>query len=159
MKDHPVRTPAKPPTLSKSRSLAGIRVGFAMGSAQLIEALERVKNSFNSYPLDVLAQKAALASLMDETYLKVSCDRVIASRDQLTAGMEQLGFEVLPSHANFIFARHPQQAASVLFQALRDQGILVRHFNKPRIDEFLRISIGTDEQCGLVLQALEGLVR
>jgi histidinol-phosphate aminotransferase len=145
-------------TLSKSRALAGLRVGVAMGSVELIEGLERVKNSFNSYPLDTLAQHAALASLQDEAYFRASCQRVIASRDRLTLEMTAMGFEVLPSAANFIFATHPQHAAAALFAALREQGIIVRYFDKPRINEYLRISIGTDDQCDALLAALQGLV-
>ena len=145
-------------TLSKSRALAGLRVGVAMGSVELIEGLERVKNSFNSYPLDTLAQHAALASLQDEAYFRASCQRVIASRDRLTLEMTGMGFEVLPSAANFIFATHPQHTASALFAALREQGIIVRYFDKPRINEYLRISIGTDDQCDALLAALQGLV-
>ena len=145
-------------TLSKSRALAGLRVGVAMGGVELIEGLERVKNSFNSYPLDTLAQHAALASLQDDGYFRSSCQRVIASRDRLTLEMTAMGFDVLPSAANFIFATHPQHAAGKLFAALREQGIIVRYFDKPRINEHLRISIGTDDQCDALLTALQGLL-
>jgi len=145
-------------TLSKSRALAGLRVGVAMGDAQLIEGLERVKNSFNSYPLDVLAQRAALAALQDEDYFAASCARVIASRERLVGELFGLGFEVLPSAANFVFARHPEHAAVALFAALRERGIIVRYFDKPRIDEYLRISIGTDAQCDALVRALEELL-
>ena len=145
-------------TLSKSRALAGLRVGVAMGSVELIEGLERVKNSFNSYPLDTLAQHAALASLQDDGYFRSSCQRVIASRDRLTLEMTAMGFDVLPSAANFIFATHAQHAAGKLFIALREQGIIVRYFDKPRINEYLRISIGTDDQCDALLAALQGLL-
>jgi histidinol-phosphate aminotransferase len=145
-------------TLSKSRALAGLRVGVAMGDEGLIEGLDRVKNSFNSYPLDVLAQRAAVASLNDESYFRESCDRVIASRERLTGSMQALGFDVLPSAANFIFVRHQAQDAQRIFEALRAQGIIVRYFNKPRIDQYLRISIGTDEECDLLLQALRELL-
>ena len=141
-------------TLSKSRALAGLRVGVAMGHRDLIEGLERVKNSFNSYPLDVIAQVAALASLEDESYFRASCDRVIATRDHLTDAMADLGFNVLPSHTNFIFARHPNRDAGVLFRALRELGIVVRYFDKPRIEQYLRISIGTNAQCEQLLEAL-----
>ena len=145
-------------TLSKSRALAGLRVGVAMGDAQLIEGLERVKNSFNSYPLDVLAQRAALAALQDEDYFAASCARVIASRERLVGELFGLGFEVLPSAANFVFARHPEHAAVALFAALRERGIIVRYFDKPRIDEYLRIIIGTDAQCDALVRALEELL-
>ncbi len=145
-------------TLSKSRALAGLRVGVAMGHRDLIEGLVRVKDSFNSYPLDVLAQRATLASLEDEDYFRESCDKVIASRDRLSAAMTAMGFQVLPSAANFIFASHPQHPARDLFSTLREQGIILRYFDKPRIDNYLRISIGTDEECDILLSALEPLL-
>jgi histidinol-phosphate aminotransferase len=146
-------------TLSKSRSLAGLRVGVAMGHADLIEGLERVKNSFNSYPLGVVAQRATLASLEDEAYFRETCDRVIASRERLRAELGALGFEVLPSAANFLFTRHPAREAQELFDQLRERGIIVRYFAKPRIDEYLRISIGTDEECDVLVSALRELLQ
>jgi histidinol-phosphate aminotransferase len=145
-------------TLSKSRAMAGVRVGVAMGHRDLIEGLERVKNSFNSYPLDVFAQTAALASLGDRAYFEDCCSRVIAERERLAEKMVELDFEVLPSGANFIFARHPLHNASALYDGLRQQGIIVRYFNKPRIDQFLRISVGTQEQCDALLSALQVLL-
>jgi histidinol-phosphate aminotransferase len=145
-------------TLSKSRALAGVRVGVAMGHRDLIEGIERVKNSFNSYPLDVLAQTAAAASLDDSAYFAEYCAKVIAVREHLVQKMTELGFVVLPSSANFIFARHPLHDACALYNGLREQGIIVRYFNKPRIDQFLRISVGTDEQCAVLLAALQGLL-
>jgi histidinol-phosphate aminotransferase len=145
-------------TMSKSWALAGLRVGVAMGSEALVDALQRVKNSFNSYPLDVLAQRAGVAALGDEDYFNRTCGRVIASRERLAAAMAGLGFEVLPSAANFILARHPDRAARDLFAALRARGIVVRYFDKPRIDEHLRISVGTDAQCDELLAALGELL-
>jgi histidinol-phosphate aminotransferase len=145
-------------TMSKSWALAGLRVGVAMGSEALVDALQRVKNSFNSYPLDVLAQRAGVAALGDEDYFNRTCGRVIASRERLAAAMAGLGFEVLPSAANFILARHPRRAARDLFAALRARGIVVRYFDKPRIDEHLRISVGTDGQCDELLAALGELL-
>lgn len=145
-------------TLSKSRALAGLRVGVAMGSSELIEGLERVKNSFNSYPIDVVAQAAALASLEDEEYFKESCEKVIINRDRLSQELSNLGFEVLPSSANFVFTRHPRRDASELFQALRDRRIVVRYFKAPRIDQFLRISIGDTQQCDALMLALEEIL-
>jgi len=145
-------------TLSKSWALAGLRVGVAMGSEALIEGLERVKNSFNSYPLGVVAQRAGLAALQDEKYLREVCQRVTASRERLRDAMVALGFEVLPSAANFIFARHTAKPASEIFSALRERGIIVRYFDKPRIDNYLRISIGTDQQCDALLGALGELL-
>ncbi|RLA55880.1 MAG: histidinol-phosphate transaminase [Gammaproteobacteria bacterium] len=145
-------------TLSKARALAGLRVGIAMGSVELIEGLERVKNSFNSYPLDVVAQRAALASLADEEYFQQSCQRVVASREFVCREMTALGFAVLPSAANFVFATHAQRLARDLFVDLRERGIIVRYFDKPRIDNYLRITIGTDVQCGALLSALRDLI-
>jgi histidinol-phosphate aminotransferase len=141
-------------TMSKSWALAGLRVGVAMGSDALIDGLQRVKNSFNSYPLDVVAQSAGLAALGDAAYFDHACGRVIASRERLSAAMLKLGFEVLPSAANFILARHPGRSARELFGALRARGIVVRYFDKARIDEHLRISVGTDAQCDELLAAL-----
>jgi histidinol-phosphate aminotransferase len=134
-------------TLSKSRSLAGLRVGFAVGHPALIEALERVKNSFNSYPLDRLAIVGAVAAIEDEAHFAESCRAVIASRETLIKNLSNLGFEVLPSAANFIFARHPKRDASELAKLLRERNIIVRHFKLPRIDQFLRITVGTDIEC------------
>lgn len=145
-------------TMSKSWALAGLRVGVAMGSEALVEGLQRVKNSFNSYPLDVLAQRAGLAALGDDAYFGQACRQVIASRERLSAAMAALGFEVLPSAANFILARHPDRAARELFAALRARGIVVRYFDRPRIDDHLRISVGTDEQCDELLAALGELL-
>ncbi|WP_395702060.1 histidinol-phosphate transaminase [Aquabacterium sp.] len=147
-------------TLSKSRSLAGLRVGWAMGQAPLIEALVRVKDSFNSYPLDRLAQAGALAAIEDEPYFERTRLRVIASRERLSAGLQALGFEVLPSQANFVFARHAARSGAALAAALRERAILVRRFAEPaRIAEFLRISIGTDAQCDSLLAALQQILE
>jgi histidinol-phosphate aminotransferase len=144
-------------TLSKSRSLAGLRVGFAMGQAHLIEALERVKGCFNSYPLDRLAQAGAVASLQDVAYFEATRQQVMQSRSVLAAGLQSLGFDVLPSLANFVFARHPAWRGPDLLAALRAQRILVRQFNKPRINDFLRITVGTPEQVSALLQVLTEL--
>ena len=129
-------------TLSKSRSLAGLRIGLAVGQAHLIEALERVKNSFNSYPMDKVAIAGGVAAFEDKAYFQQTCQAIINSRTWLTSQLEQMGFEVLPSAANFIFARHPQQDAAQLALALREQAIIVRHFKQTRIEQFLRITIG-----------------
>lgn len=141
-------------TLSKSRSLAGLRVGFAVGHEDLIEALERVKNSFNSYPLDRVAQVGAIAAFEDEAYFQQTCQAVIASREKLVGELRGMGFDVLPSAANFIFARHPQHDAAELAAGLREEGVIVRHFKQARIAQFLRISIGTQEQNQALLDAL-----
>jgi histidinol-phosphate aminotransferase len=141
-------------TLSKSRSLAGLRVGFACGQAHLIDALERVKNSFNSYPLDRLAIAGGVAAFEDQAYFEQTRRAVMDSREGLVLALEDLGFEVLPSQANFVFARHPQYDAAGIAAGLRARGVLVRHFNLPRIEQYLRISIGTPAQCDALLQAL-----
>lgn len=145
-------------TLSKSRSLAGLRVGFALGQAELIEALDRVKNSFNSYPIDRLALAGAVAALEDQEHFETTRQAIIRSREWLAAELAELGFEVLPSAANFVFARHPAHDAGELAQALRADGIIVRHFKQPRIEQFLRITVGTDEQCRVLIEALKRLV-
>jgi histidinol-phosphate aminotransferase len=145
-------------TLSKSRALAGLRVGFALGSKDLIEGLERIKDSFNSYPLDVVAQRAAAAAMDDPAWYADTCQRVIATRERFSAELATLGFDVLPSAANFVFVRHPLRAGRELFAALREEGILVRRWDKARIEDFLRISIGTDEQMNRVLDVLRPLL-
>jgi len=141
-------------TLSKSRSLAGLRVGLAVGHPDLIEALERVKNSFNSYPLDRLAIVGGAAAFEDREYFDATCKAVIDSRDALVEQLKGKGFDVLPSAANFIFARHPQHDAAGLAARLREQGVIVRHFKQERIAQFLRISIGTPEQNQALLDGL-----
>lgn len=145
-------------TLSKSRSLAGLRVGLAIGHPDLIDGLERIKNSFNSYPLDRAAIAGAAASFADREYFEQTCNRVIASRKTMVQELTAQGFEVLPSAANFVFARHPQQDAGELAAKLREQGIIVRHFKQPRIEQFLRITVGTDEQNQELLGALRQLL-
>ena len=145
-------------TLSKSRALAGLRVGFAIGHPDLIEGLERVKNSFNSYPLGRLAQAGAIAAIEDQAHLEATSKKVIQTRSKLLEQLNVLGFETLPSTANFIFTRHPKHAGAKLYQALRDRGIIVRHFKSARIDEFLRITIGTDEQVNELLANLREIV-
>ncbi|WP_273823399.1 histidinol-phosphate transaminase [Pseudomonas asplenii] len=141
-------------TLSKSRSLAGLRVGLAVGHPDLIEALERVKNSFNSYPLDRMAIAGAAAAFEDRAYFEQTCRQVIESRERLVAQLQAKGFEVLPSAANFIFARHPQHDAAALAAKVREQGVIVRHFKQERIAQFLRITIGTPEQNQALIEAL-----
>ena len=145
-------------TLSKSRALAGLRVGFAVGQRPLIEALERVKDSFNSYPIDCLAMAGAVAAIEDDAWFDETRRRIIASRETLARGLAGLGFEVLPSHANFVFARHPAHSGAGLFAGLRERGVLVRHFQKPRIEDFVRITVGTDEECARLLELARELV-
>ena len=141
-------------TMSKSRALAGLRVGYAIGDADLIEALTRVKDSFNSYPLGRPAQAGAIASLEDEAYFQQGRARVIEGRERLTQGLSKLGFDVLPSSANFVFARHPANEGAALAAALRERAVIVRHFSAPRISDYLRITVGTDAQTDRLLSAL-----
>ncbi len=145
-------------TLSKSRSLAGLRVGFAIGHPSLIAALNLVKSCFNSYPLDRLALKGAVAALRDQDHFEYTRKQVMASREWLAHELRSLGFHVLPSQANFLFARHGSHDASVLQARLRERNILVRHFAKPRIDQFLRISVGTDAQCQSLVDMLREIL-
>jgi histidinol-phosphate aminotransferase len=146
-------------TLSKSRSLAGLRVGFAIGQPELIAALECVKGCFNSYPLDRIANFGGAAALRDRDYFEQTRRRIIGSREWLRGRLCELGFEVLPSQTNFLFARHPGRAGADLQAALRARNILVRHFAKPRIDQFLRISIGTDAECQALVDALREILE
>jgi histidinol-phosphate aminotransferase len=141
-------------TMSKSRALAGLRIGYAIGDSDLIEALTRVKDSFNSYPLGRPAQAGAIASLQDEAHFQQCRARVIEGRQRLDRGLIRLGFEVLPSAANFVFTRHPAHAGATLTAALRQRAIIVRHFAAPRIADYLRITVGTDQQIDRLLSAL-----
>jgi len=142
-------------TLSKSRALAGLRVGIAIGHPDLIEGLERIKNSFNSYPLDRAAIAGASAAFADADYFHSTRNKVIASREWVTEALSTLDFEVLPSEANFVFARHKTRDAKELAQQLREEGVLVRHFTAPRIEQFLRITIGTEEQNQTLIDVLQ----
>jgi histidinol-phosphate aminotransferase len=147
-------------TLSKARSLAGLRVGYAVGDPDLIEALVRVKDSFNSYPLDRFAQAGAAAAMEDRAYFEQTRRQVMATREKLVADLEALDFTVLPSAANFIFARHANRDGAELTAALRERSIIVRHFKNPvRIAPFMRITIGTDEQCQQLVSALREILR
>jgi len=146
-------------TLSKSRSLAGLRVGFALGHEQLIIALNRVKNSFNSYPLDRLAIRGAVAALEDRDYFEETRTKVMRTRERLAVDLKQLGFAVLPSAANFIFCRHPAFSAELLSRMLREKGIIVRHFSAARIGQYLRITAGTDEECQILATTLADYLR
>jgi histidinol-phosphate aminotransferase len=145
-------------TMSKSRSLAGMRVGYAMGSEHLIDGLNRIKNSFNSYPLGHLQIAAAIAAFKDDDYYKDTSQQIISERERVIQQLENLGFEVLPSKANFVLAHHPENAADKLADSLRAKGIIVRYFAKPRIDQFLRITIGTKTQNSQLIESLKQLL-
>ncbi len=141
-------------TMSKSRALAGLRVGYAIGEAGLIESLVRVKDSFNSYPLGACAQAGAIASVEDEDYFQARLKDVVCEREAMTEGLQALGFEVLPSSANFVFARKSGFAGAELAGELRKRAVLVRHFAKPRTADYLRITVGTPPQSARLLAAL-----
>ncbi|CCD96724.1 Histidinol-phosphate aminotransferase (Imidazole acetol-phosphate transaminase) [Bradyrhizobium sp. ORS 375] len=141
-------------TMSKSRALAGLRVGYAIGDAGLIEGLTRVKDSFNSYPLGRPAQAGAIASLEDEAHFQQARAEIMRNRADLTAALVRLGFEVLPSSANFVFARHPDRSGQALAAALRERAVLVRHFTAPRIADYLRITIGSEPELARLTDAL-----
>jgi histidinol-phosphate aminotransferase len=145
-------------TFSKSRGLAGLRLGYALGQEHLIEALQRVKNSFNSYPINSLTSAIALASIADEDYFQQCRSQVITSRERLSADLQRLGFEVFPSSSNFVFVRHAGSAAETLYHKLKSAGILVRYFKKARIDNCLRITIGTDPECDALIAALQKIL-
>ena len=146
-------------TLSKSHSLAGLRVGYALGDQGLIEALRRVKDSFNSYPLDRFAIAGAAAAIEDRAYFEQTCAKVIATRTKLAGDLAALGFEVLPSAANFVFARHRRHGGAELACRLRERSIIVRHFtDPPRIEPYLRITVGTDLQCEALIAALRTIL-
>ena len=145
-------------SLSKSRALAGLRVGFAIGQPVLLDALNRIKNSFNSYPMDRLAAAGAAAAMLDTAWFEENRARIVRSRQAMAQGLSDLGFEVIPSHANFVFTRHPHFAGAMLAKALRDQHILVRHFAMPSIDHYLRITVGTEDEIRRLLEALAGII-
>jgi histidinol-phosphate aminotransferase len=147
-------------TFSKGRSLAGLRVGCALGNPDLIEALIRVKDSFNSYPIDRFAEAGAVAAMQDNAYFEETNAKVIATRTALVKDLTEMGFEVLPSGANFIFAKNPAQDGASLAAKLREHSIVVRHFKKPaRISPYLRITIGTDAQSQQLVKVLKTLLK
>ncbi len=146
-------------TFSKSRSLAGLRVGFALGHSELIQALERVKDSFNSYPLDRLALAGATAAIEDRDHFERTRGAVIEGREWLANGLTELGFHIPPSAANFLFASHPQRDAGELAAELRERGIIVRHFRQPRIEQYLRITVGQPEENAALLAAFTEILR
>jgi histidinol-phosphate aminotransferase len=146
-------------TLSKSHALAGLRVGFAFGDPNLIEALDRIKNSFNSYPLDRLAIAGAVAAINDQQYFESSRRKIIATRERLSLAMRRLGFMVLPSQTNFVFTSNPNIGALELLQALRQRSIIVRHLDHPRTTNYVRITIGTDAEIDLLIASLESILN
>ena len=142
-------------TASKSRSLAGLRVGWAMGNENLINALRCVRDSINSYTVDRIAMAGAVAAIEDESYFKLTCEKVIATREWVSQSLKELGFTVLDSKTNFLFVSHPGRPAKKLLQYLREQGILVRWWGDPLIENWLRITVGTDEEMSALVEVLK----
>ena len=145
-------------TFSKSRSLAGLRLGYALGNNHLIEALRRIKNSFNSYPVDQLTSAAAIASIKDQAYFEHCSRQIISHRENLSKALKTLGFQVYPSSSNFVFVEHAEKAAVDIYQALKQAGILVRYFNAARINNCLRISVGTKQECQVLITTLDEIL-
>lgn len=145
-------------TMSKSRSLAGLRIGYALGSETLIATLEAVKNSYNSYTMDAIALAAGEAAVKDEVYFQETCRKVIATRDRTAGELRKLGFTVSPSLTNFLFVTHPTKKAPEIFEYLRQKNIFIRYFKLPRIDNYLRITVGTDEQMDRLIEELRAFL-
>jgi histidinol-phosphate aminotransferase len=145
-------------TLSKSRSLAGLRAGFAIGHPQLIEGLNRAKNSFNSYTVDRLAMAGARAAILDKEYFEKTKAKIIRTREWVAKELKKRGFHVLPSQTNFVFASHYQKKASQLYEELKKQGVLIRHFNKLGIDNYIRVTIGTDRQMKIFFEKMDLII-
>ncbi len=139
-------------TFSKSRSLAGLRIGFAIGSKALIDVMEAVKNSYNSYTVDSLSIEMGAASIEDDEYFKSTCKKVIKTRERVTLELEKLGFDVLDSQTNFIFATHNKHNMKSLFEYLKTQKVFIRYFSLPRIENYVRITIGTNEEMDIFLE-------
>ena len=147
-------------TLSKSHALAGLRCGVIMAQPGLIEGVIRIKNSFNSYPMNAMSQAGAAAAILDDGYSRQICQQVAATRDRVRAALLAKGFEVTPSAANLLFFRHRRLGGEAIYEGLRQRGILVRHFAKPeRIREYVRMSMGTDEEMDAVRAALDEMLQ
>ncbi len=146
-------------TFSKSRSMAGARLGFGVGSAALIADLNRIKYSTNPYNINRMTMAAGLGVLEDDSYTRENCRRIMHTRQDTAAALTTLGFTVLPSAANFLFAKHPARAGGDLYRALKQRGVLVRQFEKPRISDYLRITIGTPEQMQTLLDAITAILE
>ncbi len=146
-------------TFSKSRSLAGMRIGCALGNEELISALYAAKDSYNSYPMDSVAIEAGIASVEDEEYFRATVDKVIATRERLSTELRSMGFELPDSSTNFVFAEHPEYRAKEICEFLKTKDIFVRYFSKPRIDNRLRITIGTDDEIDALVKALREYIK
>lgn len=146
-------------TFSKSRSLAGLRIGFAIGSKELISVMEAVKNSYNSYTVDSVSIAMGSASIKDDEYFKATCKKIIDTRERFTEEMKKLGFKVLESSTNFIFATHSDLSVKDMFEYLKAKNIFIRYFSLPRIDNYTRITIGTDEEMDILLNGIKEYIN
>lgn len=146
-------------TFSKSRCLAGLRIGYAVGNASLIKALNDVKYSFNSYTMNTPTIVMGKACMEDDAYFQSTVSKVMATREWFGKELQRLGFVFQPSYTNFIFAKHEKLSAKEIFSAAKDENIYVRYFDKPRIDNYLRISIGTDEEMKVFVRFLENYIQ
>ena len=145
-------------TFSKSRSFAGMRLGYAIGSENIIEGLNRLKFSFNSYTIDRISIEAGIESFKDDDYFVKTNTKIIETREKTVKKLKELGFKVLNSSANFIFISHNKVFAGDLYKNLKDNGVLVRYFAKDRIDNYLRVTIGTDEDMEIFIEKLNKLL-
>lgn len=145
-------------TFSKSRSMAGMRIGYAMGNKKLIQYLNDVKQSFNSYTMNQTSLQLGVEAVKDEAYFRETADKIIATREMAKEEFRKLGFSFPDSMANFLFVKHEKMKAKELFEALKDKGIFVRYFNKPRIDNYLRITIGTDKEMKILIDSIKNYI-
>ena len=146
-------------TYSKSRSMAGARLGFAVGNADLIRDLNTIRNSTNPYNVNRMTLAAGVAALEDDAYYRANCKKIEDARDRTAEKLTALGFTVIPSKANFLFAKSPAISGEALYLALKERGILIRHFNKPRIADYNRITVGTKEQMETLVAAIETILK
>ncbi len=145
-------------TFSKSRSLAGMRIGMAMGNEKIIQTLEAVKNSYNSYTMDSIAIEVGAASISDEDYFQQTCQKIMATRQRCTKELQNMGFHVFPSQSNFLFVTHNTISAKHIFETLKSDNIFIRYFNLPRINNHLRITVGTDAEMDILLQHISNII-
>ena len=145
-------------TFSKSRSMAGLRIGYAIGSEAMIKYLNDVKYSFNSYTMTSLTLALGVEAVKDDEYFRSTCEKIVKSRERLKADLKELGFEFQDSKTNFIFAKHASVSAEYVFTELKKRNIYVRYWNKPRISEYLRITVGTDEECDTLVANLRDIL-
>ncbi len=146
-------------TFSKSRSMAGLRIGYAIGSEKMISYLQDVKYSYNSYTMNSITLEIGVEAVRDDAYFRATCEKVIATRERLKGQLGELGFEFQDSKTNFIFAKHASVPAEHIFKELKSRNIYVRYWNKPRISEYLRITVGTDEECDTLVANLKDILK